>query len=95
MKRVPKSLTVLGKKIQIVRVPLEDCHGAYKHDSALIELDTALPEDRAWQVLLHEMVHAYLTISGVAELMDIRLEEAVCRALENISENVQLKRLNA
>lgn len=91
--RVPKTLTVLGKKLQINRVALEDCHGAYKHDSGVIELDTALPDDKVWPILFHELVHACLTISGVAELMDIKLEEAICRSMENLSENIQLRRL--
>lgn len=89
----PRSVKVLGKRIKIKIKELEDSdHGGYSHDDKTIYLsdDEDQMKDR-WATLLHEMVHACLTISGVSEVLGIDREEAVCRAIENLAPLLTLR----
>ena len=82
----PTSVKIMGRKIAIKWVPrLEDndekVSGLYHPDTKSIEVDPDDPEP--WATLLHEMFHAALDIGGVAQVLTLEQEEAVCRAVEN------------
>lgn len=88
----PKSINILGRKIRIKKRDLDGDHGRYVHDDAVIYLsDNEEHEKDAWPTLLHEMVHAALTIGGVSEVLDAGKEEAVCRAIENLAPVLSLR----
>ena len=87
---LPETISLLGKELSVSRKPLVDCYAEYKHDSNEILVDTKCPEHLVWGVLLHEITHAILTITGVAELLDEKLEEAICVSMENLGPIVQL-----
>lgn len=91
--KVPEYLDILGKCIVIERKPLKDEHGYYLHDSRKIVLDTGLKGPLVWSVLLHEIIHAYLGVSGVSEILTLEQEEAICRAVENMADIVELKKV--
>lgn len=85
----PKHVHIGGRKI-IVKVTEDiDDHGQYCHDLKRIEINSSKNEQVA--TLLHECVHAALTISGLAEVLGANTEEAVCRAIELIAPNIYFK----
>jgi hypothetical protein len=86
---LPKHLTVAGQKVKIISKELDGDHGQYNHDQRTIYLDPSSKEQFA--TLLHELVHAALTISGVAEVLGDEKEEAVCRAMELLAPILALR----
>lgn len=63
---------------------LDDAYGAYTNMQELIILDETLKEKQLQRVLLHELVHATLNLTGVSEILEDSQQEAVCVALENL-----------
>jgi len=88
-----KKIKICGKVITIKKKELDNLHGEYVHDAAVIYLsdDPKLAKD-AWPTLLHEMIHAVLAITGVNEVLGSDKEEAVCRAIENLAPLLELKK---
>ena len=82
---IPRSVSVGGHKLTIKIVPDMEDWGQYEHDNGVILLSSKTTADPKLLVetLRHEMLHAALSISGVAfaKTMD---EESVVRALESI-----------
>ena len=85
-------VTVLGQTFVIDHVPNllvegERCEGACYVSERLIKLDDELrfQPARYNRVLKHELMHAALRTSGIAELMDLKMEEAICVLVESIS----------
>ena len=57
----------------------------YLDRERVIEVDPeTLKIDILPEVIFHEMVHACLAITGITELIPLEMEEAVCRAMENL-----------
>jgi hypothetical protein len=85
------SIKILGRDINVVAVPDRDlqimceseaCLGLFKDDT--IYLASSLQGAVKMRVLKHEMIHAALTISGLANLLEEKLEEAIADCLENL-----------
>jgi hypothetical protein len=85
----PKFVNIGGRKITIKVNDEIDEHGLYIHDLRRIEINPKKDEQVA--TLLHECVHAALTISGLSEVLGANTEEAVCRAIELIAPNIYFK----
>lgn len=85
----PKSLYIGGRRIKVVLDEDMDDHGLYYHDLRKIVINPTKEDPLA--SLLHEAVHAALTIGGVAEVLGDKLEEAVCRAIELLEPNIYFK----
>lgn len=91
----PKFLVIGGKKVRVVVKDVlraddgEEAFGLFS--DGLIELSRETPADEQVATLLHECIHAALAISGVGEILDGKVEEAVCRAVELIAPNIYFK----
>lgn len=86
------TVKILGRDIYIYVIPdgdlvkmtaTEDCTGFFKDDR--IYLANSLQEDQRKRVLIHELCHAVFSISGLTNLLEDELEEAICDALETLS----------
>ena len=82
---------ILGRQIEIVVVPdgdlskmadQEHCLGLYQGDT--IYLASSLTGEAKKRVLMHELVHVVFAVSGLTNLIDDKLEEAICDALESL-----------
>lgn len=82
-------IKILGREIQVITVPdsdlsvmadLEGCLGLYKGD--MIYIASSLQEPLRSRVIIHEAVHAVLSISGLTNLIEDKLEESICDAME-------------
>lgn len=73
--------------VQNLLVEGERCEGACYVSERVIKLDDYLrfQESRYNRVLRHELMHAALRVSGLAELMDLKMEEAICVLAESVS----------
>ena len=85
----PSHLIIGGRKIRVVLNEEMEEHGLYYHDSRKILINPTKEEPLA--SLLHESIHAALAIGGLSEILDDKLEEAVCRAVEMIAPNIYFK----
>ena len=89
----PRQVKICGKTIKIRKKDLESDHGQFVLDESTIYLSTdPKHEKEQWSTLLHELVHATLSICGVAEVLGDEKEEAVCRALENLAPILALRK---
>jgi hypothetical protein len=78
---MPKYISILGKRIQIKQVGLEENHGEYHASPRVIKIDSSCTDK--YETLFHESLHAALEISGLRETMQNGQEEAVVRCIEN------------
>lgn len=83
-KVLPKSVKVGGStyKIGLVKGLKEmssgtSLFGCLYSDKNLIEIEAALSVERQWQVLWHELMHAFLRHSGYFEAHDEAIIEAL------------------
>lgn len=83
--KLPTKVELMGKTIPIVRKPLKNAYGMFYRTQFRIEIDTDCPDELLEQTLLHELVHAALTISGVYQVLENDVEEAICLCLENLT----------
>ncbi len=88
------TIKVLGRDIQVVYMPgcdlnkissTEDCLGMFKDDKIYIAAHLEGAQKR--RVVLHEVVHAILHISGLTNLIEDSLEEAIADAMESLDES--------
>jgi len=95
---LPKSLPVLGEKVEIkykenVYVSGDRTDGSYAPSSLTIEIDTTNDEDKQEATLLHEILHAILDISGHADVIDdLKKEEGIVRVLERVIHKLYKRR---
>lgn len=87
--RLPGSVTILGETfvVRACKLP-KNLQGDCDIGKREVRIKESLPPHLQYQTLWHEMVHAALGISGVAEMLataegDCRMEEAVVVALEH------------
>lgn len=93
-----RSINVLGKHINIKLVSeaklaeklnLDAEHylvqGGWIPREACIYLNQDLSKDELKWTLIHEIVHAYLSISGLHNLLSRKLEESLCDCLANLA----------
>lgn len=81
---LPSNVTLLGRDIPVTRARLKGALAQFDRIKMVITMSTTCPDDQAERVLVHEMIHAALYLSGVQQVMSEELEEAVCTALENL-----------
>lgn len=86
--KVPKHVTIAGRKIKIVLDPHSDDHGRYYHMQKLIIIDPDKEDPHA--SLIHEMMHAALAAGGLTEILDEKMEEAICCAAELLAPVLKL-----
>ena len=91
-------VTVLGQEVRIEHVPNllvadERCEGGCYISERLIKIsdEHRADEVRYNRILVHEMVHMILGISGVSEMMTLPVEEAVCVVMESAGINFDPK----
>lgn len=98
-----KDLVLLGRKISIKHVPMaqlreiypdpaEEVWGWYAPMEYTIYLYSGLEPESYKRVLLHEITHALLHISGLTNCLKENHEEAVCDIMENMLELFQNKK---
>lgn len=78
----PRRVKILGKSIPVKFVdslPDGDLGSFETHPLRITILD-----DEQWREhLLHECLHAALFVAGLNELLDVKTEEAIVRAIEH------------
>ena len=79
-----RTIEVLGVPFTIVFTDLEKdgVYGDCEPLSQTIRIDNTIPIDHQHKVLAHELTHAALRISGLNELVDDKIEEAICVLME-------------
>ncbi len=86
-RRRPRTVVVLGQKFKLKYIhpdDLEDnCLGITETHKREISLDSTLPADQMRRVLIHELTHAILGVSGISEKLNPQVEEAICVAFES------------
>lgn len=89
--KLPTQVTIMGKKIKIKYVDElpDDVHGLYHESTDLIEIKWDEP-DFMVRVLFHEMMHATLAIAGINQMLQLKLEESICAAFENLTSVLKL-----
>ncbi len=90
MVKLPASINLMGQEIPITRSPLKSCYAQFDSEKMSIDIDVGCPDHMIWPALMHEMVHAVLEISGLTNLFELSIEEAICRAMENLASVVEL-----
>jgi hypothetical protein len=85
----PAYLMIGGRKIRVILDDDLDDHGMYVHDTKKISINPTKEDPLA--TLLHEAVHAALAVGGLSEILEDKLEEAVCRAVELIAPNIYFR----
>lgn len=84
MHKLPSHIVLMGQTIPIVRAELKQAYAQFDSATMEITIDTKCPEHMIKTSLVHEMVHAVLEISGLTNLFDLSVEEAICRSMENL-----------
>ena len=79
----PKYIPVLGEKIKVKVSQETDNEGEYKPQLSSITINPGYPVPQQAKTLFHETLHAILDKSGVAYILEEKLEEATVRAIEN------------
>lgn len=87
--KAPASLQIGGQRIRVILDESIDEHGRYYHRQKAIVLDP--DKEGVNATLIHEAMHAALAVSGVSNLLDSRLEEAICVAAEMLAPNIYWK----
>ena len=83
--KVPTSVQLMGKTIQVKRHPLKQAHAEYNRVDNIITVDTDCPDHLLEASFFHECVHAALWTSGVSMMLADDLEEAIRFSLENLT----------
>lgn len=86
---IPRNLPIGGRKIKVVLDPNCDDHGRYYHMQKLIIIDP--DKEDPFASLIHEMMHAALAAGGLTEMLDEKLEEAICCAAELLAPCLKLR----
>jgi Zn-dependent peptidase ImmA (M78 family) len=93
-------IPILGRKIAVRYVSDKELQTLGNDTDLLgffyrntIYISTSITGDQAKQVLLHELNHAILEITGLSSVLEDKQEEAVCTALESYLEIIRNKKL--
>lgn len=79
-----EQVLVFGKKIKIKYCDeLDEQHGDFNLDKALIRVDSTNPEKIQGITKAHELLHACIGISGLTEILTTEQEEAIVRCIEH------------
>lgn len=73
-------INVFGKHIKIKERDLikEDVDGRYLAESALIEIEISLSNEKKIEILAHELCHAMLDLTGWSNFLPDAVEESLC-----------------
>ena len=82
MGEIPKSIRIGGKQVKITIVDDLEEYGNFTEDTLTIQLKKADAETMR-VTLRHELMHAALSISGIAYI-DRLPEEAIVRCFDNL-----------
>lgn len=84
--KLPRSIEVAGQKITVHETRLDGLWGQFIQDKRELHLDIEAFKDQeqADATFFHELVHASIRLSGLNEVMEDALEEAIVRNLEQI-----------
>ena len=79
-----EKLTILGEKIIVKYVDLisEDISGDADVVKRTIRIEKKLNSKERQRVLAHEQFHMKLGLSGLSDLLDPKMEEALCTLAE-------------
>lgn len=87
------SIKVLGREIKVeycsqTRLSLlaDDADALGFFDGETIFIKQSLSEKPKKRILMHEKIHAILAISGLSNMLDSDMEEAICDAMETLAE---------
>lgn len=75
-----RSVLVHGHPYSVTRQPLKKAHGEFDNSTFTLRINSAYAYPV--RVLVHEMTHAGLAESGLDELLDPKMVEAICCAME-------------
>jgi len=77
-----KYVIIYGEEIPVKSVAMSEDDGEYSTAKDEIHLKDGLSAKKKHQTLIHEMVHAVLTKSGIAYALEDKMEEAICSAMD-------------
>lgn len=99
---IPYQVLIFGQIYDVVRNPATvseagNVIGLFDYDARRIYISNDVAIDAQLESFYHEVVHAILSHSGLTNLLDEKMEEAVCSALATgllrfVSDNDQLPR---
>ena len=88
---LPEKFIVLGQKVKIeyvdnLIVEGERCEGGCYISERVIKIDASLINDtnRLLRVIRHELMHMRIGLSGLSEIIDPKVEEAICVLMESL-----------
>lgn len=61
----------------------ETLYGYFDEVKSVIYIDNTLEQHIYDRILMHELTHAILSITGICNLLTSKLEESICDAMEN------------
>ena len=81
-----KHISIAGRKLKVIHLPLTELSGSYHHDAQTISLSTDLEVGSEEYILTiaHELVHAALWISGVGFGLPDGADEQITRCIEQL-----------
>ncbi len=83
----PRSVKIFGQKFKIKYLAPdeieENCEGVVFLSKREIHLDSSLPLEQLRRVLIHEIMHAILGVSGISEKLSDAVEESIATAMES------------
>lgn len=85
---LPTSLDAPGGTVEVVTVDTDgfkhndgiDCWGMYDESTRRITICGKIPPRHRWKVYYHEVAHVAIVDSGLDDLLDDKLHEALCNA---------------
>lgn len=83
--KLPSKVEIMGKTIPIVHEELKGAYAMFWPGKMSISINTTCPDNIIEDALLHELAHAVFEISGLTNILSLEQEEAICRALENLT----------
>ncbi len=95
--KFPTELCIFGRTVKVEILPVvavegSECDGCYDPETKTISLAEKLDEESRFRVLIHEMTHASMDISGLSELIpDVKMEEAICVNMESLAAVLKLR----
>lgn len=77
-----KHIDVMGHRIKIEHKSIDDeSHGDYDRDKLVIRINPDSTADKD-STLFHEVIHSIMELSGLSEVLEDKLEEAITRCIE-------------
>jgi len=86
---------LLGMQLQVILLPHKKMQkwadkgevlwGYFDGDARKIYLSNKMDQARRKRILMHELVHAVFYITGITNMLDDKLEETICDAMENLT----------